>query len=229
MNSSRLAITYNIGGYRPNKGLKQGHFYGQKFYGEKINDFRAVLRTIAASGETVAPVPTQTGQAPVGPPVSPSAKGPAFWAHPQTTSLSLRNEPVISVPPTKNVIAELPDGWPVRALSNEVVTGFREIEVVLSGTVFKGFSSADYLVAKVGTAPIPLVGGGVVPTVWMPRKAGTVTRHLQNANAHSLNEAAMPDRSGSPPDELRSDLHAIIAYLDPVNRAKKNAMRRVRA
>ncbi len=214
-----IAITYNTGGYRPNKGLKQGHFDGQKFYGEKINDFLAILRTIAAPGETEAPVPTQSGQAPVSPPASPSVAGPEFRVDTQTTSLRLRSEPVISVPPTKNVIAEMPDGWPVRAFSNEVVGGFREIEVVLSGTVFRGFSSADYLVAKAGIAPMPSVGGGMVPAVWMPRKAGTVTRRSENANAHSLNEADMPDRTGSTPDELRSDLHAIIAYLDPGNKA----------
>jgi len=194
--------------------LKQGNFEGQKFYGEKINDFLAILRAIAAPGETVAPVPTQSGQAPV----SPSATGLEFRVDTQTTPLRLHGEPVISTPPTKNVIVEWPDGWPVRAFINEVIGGFREIEVVLSGTVFRGFPWLIILRPR-WDAPSPFVGSGVVPAVWMPRKAGTVTRSSENANAHSLNEADMPDRMGSTPDELRSDLHAIIAPLDPGNTA----------
>ncbi|PLX38083.1 MAG: hypothetical protein C0606_07560 [Hyphomicrobiales bacterium] len=213
-----VAITYNTGGFKPNKGLKQGHFDGSKYYGEHINDYLAIARGIPAPGE----VEAQPAE-----PLVLSATGPFFRVETLTTSLRLRSEPEISSPLTRNVIAEMPDGWPVRAFTGEAVNGFIEIETVIDGTVFRGFSSLDYLV-PVDAAPEVVVSASLaaskekaIPAVWMPRKQGTITKRTENANAHSLNEANMPGRSSGTPDELRAELATIITYLDPAKGAHK--------
>lgn len=41
-----VAIAYNTGGFNPAKGLKQGFFDGEKFYGERIADFLKLSRTV---------------------------------------------------------------------------------------------------------------------------------------------------------------------------------------
>ena len=41
-----VAIAYNTGGYNPSKGLKQGYFDGEKFYGEWIDDYLKLSRSI---------------------------------------------------------------------------------------------------------------------------------------------------------------------------------------
>ena len=46
-----VAIAYNTGGYRPEKGLKQGYFDGVKYYGERIFDYIGLSRGVAAAAE----------------------------------------------------------------------------------------------------------------------------------------------------------------------------------
>jgi hypothetical protein len=41
-----LDRAYNTGSYNPAKGLKQGYFDGEKFYGEQIFDFLQLSRTV---------------------------------------------------------------------------------------------------------------------------------------------------------------------------------------
>jgi hypothetical protein len=43
-----VAIAYNTGGYNPSKGLKQGHFDGEKYYGEWIAEYLRLSRTVDA-------------------------------------------------------------------------------------------------------------------------------------------------------------------------------------
>jgi hypothetical protein len=43
-----VAIAYNTGGYNPSKGLKQGHFDGEKYYGEWIYEYLQLSRTVDA-------------------------------------------------------------------------------------------------------------------------------------------------------------------------------------
>lgn len=50
-----VAIAYNRGRYDPEKRLKQGHFDGEKFYGERIEEYLARSRTVTAG-----PVPLPT-------------------------------------------------------------------------------------------------------------------------------------------------------------------------
>jgi hypothetical protein len=44
-----VAIAYNTGGYNPSKGLKQGFFDGEKFYGERINEYLTLSRSVGAA------------------------------------------------------------------------------------------------------------------------------------------------------------------------------------
>jgi len=215
-----VAITYNTGGYKPNKGLKQGYYdkNSKKYYGEYISDYLAIARSIPAPHSNE--VPPLAGAAVVTKPVAPSATGPRMRVETLINTLRLRSEPKISTPTNKNVIAELPDGWPVRAFTGENVNGFIEIEADLDGTIFRGFSSAEYLVkapAKAAAAEPALA----IPAVSMPRKPGTVTRRKDIAGAHSLNEPNMPTRKSDTPEELRAELAAIIAYLNPANKSHK--------
>jgi len=59
-----VAIAYNTGGYNPARGLKQGHFDGQKYYGEQIFDYLATSRGVHVEGVDAAGVSaTGTGAA----------------------------------------------------------------------------------------------------------------------------------------------------------------------
>ncbi|MEM6372680.1 MAG: hypothetical protein AAF727_07870 [Pseudomonadota bacterium] len=214
-----IAITYNTGRFRPNRGLKQGHFDGAKHYGEHINDYVARLRAIAVP-DGPAVVAPQEGQARVTPPLLPEAAGPWLRVDTMTTSLRLRSAPEISSPVTKNVIADLPDGWPVRAFHTTHAGTFREVEAVLSGTVFRGFASSDFLTDAEPVAPLEPLAKHKVEPVWMPRKSASVTRRRDPANAHSLNEPGMPGRGGATPDVLRESIHGVISFLNPENVAQ---------
>lgn len=223
-----IAITYNTGRFRPNKGLKQGHFDGEKHYGEHINDYVARLRQIAVpDGPSV--VTPDEGQSVVPPPRGPEATGPWLRVDTSTTTLRLRSAPEISSPVTKNVIADLPDGWPVRAFGTTAQNGFREVEADLSGTIFRGFASADFLSDAAPAAPVepiapleplPVPARHEVQPVWMPRKSALVTKRTEQAGAHSLNEPGMPGRGGSTPEMLRASIHDVIRFLNPENTAK---------
>ena len=46
MQLTAVAIAYNTGTFKPSLGLKQGHFNGEKFYGEEIFAFIRLSRTV---------------------------------------------------------------------------------------------------------------------------------------------------------------------------------------
>lgn len=132
-----VAIAYNTGGFNPSKGLKQGHFNGSKFYGEEFFDFLLLSKTVAVDGESPAPEPTP-GTAP--------ATGPLYEVDVRESPLLLRREPKRDANnPSANVIARLPNGHIVRAVTNEPVNGFLEVETSLQGVNHRGFASAQFL------------------------------------------------------------------------------------
>jgi hypothetical protein len=134
-----VAIAYNTGGFNPAKGLKQGHFDGHKFYGEQIFDFLQVAHTVQVPA---GPAPVH----PVTPPPAPlEATGPFLVVHTQLGPLRVRSDPSISAPPAANVIAQLPNGHPVRAVTGTRTGDFLEIEASLSGADIRGFASANFL------------------------------------------------------------------------------------
>jgi hypothetical protein len=216
-----VAIAYNTGRYRPSLGLKQGHFNGTQYYGEAFFDYLRLARTVAVPGAPAVITPPQPGSAAVPPPSPITATGPIYRVETLATTLRVRSEPLVSSPdPTTNVVGELPDGHLVRAVTGKAVHGFLEVETNLGGAGIRGFASTKYLVPQAGGVAIAMtVPASTPPTtgivaVHMPRKAGTITRRSQNANAHSLNEAGQPGRGGTSPEQLRAELAAIVAWLD---------------
>jgi hypothetical protein len=126
-----VAIAYNTGSFNPNKGLKQGHFNGTKFYGEEFFDFLRVSKTVELD-ESSAP--------------EPAATGPFYEVDVRATPLALRREPNRDPnDPSANVIARLPDGHIVRAITNQPVNGFLEVETSFRGVRHRGFVSAQFL------------------------------------------------------------------------------------
>lgn len=121
MEMAAVAIAYNTGGYIKSKKLKQGHFDGNKFYGEAFFDFLTLCQSVSG--------------------LPPVAEGERFTVQ-VLTELNLRSAPVIVA---DNVIASLPNGQVVEAVTGLVVNGFIEVDTLLSGTTFRGFASTQFL------------------------------------------------------------------------------------
>ena len=218
-----IAIAYNIGtgNFKAIRGLRQGFRPpGGKFYGEQIFDFIRLAKTVPVDGLAPAVSTPAPGTAAVPPPTPVEATGRLFQVDVRETPLRLRSEPKIDKNnPTANVIARLPDGHIVQAVSTKKTDGFLEVETSLLGAHFRGFASAEFLkpapdvdeVPVLHPAPAPPTSGIVAVT--MPRKPGTVTKRIGIATAHSLNEPDQPGRKGTTPDKLRTELNAIIDYL----------------
>lgn len=219
MEMCAVAIAYNTGGFNPAKGLKQGHFDGQRFYGEQIFDFIRLSRTVAVAG-AVAPLPeAPAGQAIVAEPTPVAATGAFFRVDTQISPLRVRREPKISKPLGANVIGHLPDGQLVRAVTGNEINGFLEIETSLNGAHIHGFCSTKFLKPAPAATEIPLVvpqatppASGIVE-VFMPQRPGSITKRMAPADAHSLNEPDQPERKGTTPADLCAELAAIIDYL----------------
>jgi hypothetical protein len=226
LEAASVAITYNTGGFNPAKGLKQGHFDGQKFYGEQFVDFLRLAKTVPATGgAAVLPAPAP-GHAIVSPPTPVVATGPLFEVDVLESPLRLRSAPRIDRT-NANVIARLPDGQIVQALTTATVNGFREVQTNVRGARFQGFASARYLKPAVGVGAVPEPLPAAAPptsgiaAVHVPRRAGVVTKRSEPAGAYSLNEGGQPGRVGTTPEALRAELAAIVEWLgvdDPSHR-----------
>jgi hypothetical protein len=129
-----VAIAYNTGGFNPAKGLKQGFRSDDgKFYGEQIFDFIQKSKTVTADGsETTTPTSGNTTTA-------------TFKV--TASGLNLRSEPSLQ----GTIKVTLPNGQRVRAVSEQVTNGFREVETDFQGQHFQGFCSAKFLVQVMGT------------------------------------------------------------------------------
>jgi hypothetical protein len=219
MELAAVAIAYNTGTFKPSKGLKQGFFNGTRFYGEEIFAFIRLSRTVPVPGGPPPLPPPAMGFAIIANPTPVAATGSVLRVDTQLSPLRVRSEPKVSTPPTTNVVAQLPDGHVVRAVSNKLLKGFREIETRLNGAHIQGFASADFLKEAPPGADIPIAEPAPTPpatgigAVIMPRKDGSITKRTEIAGAHSLNEPNMPTRKGSTATELCAELAAIIDYL----------------
>ena len=80
LESAFVAIVYNIGfgNFKASKGLQQGFFDGKHFYGENINDFIQIARTIPVP--VTAPAPAVAGAGPQPPTPPAAAPGPSIVA-----------------------------------------------------------------------------------------------------------------------------------------------------
>ncbi|UVJ46318.1 hypothetical protein NVV94_12750 [Pseudomonas sp. LS1212] len=214
-----IGIAYNTGGFSPKKGLRQGHFDGSRFYGEKIFDFIRLAQTVALPGVASVLNAPAAGIALIPAPSPVTAQGEFFKVDTTEGMLRLRSEPRKSEPIQANVIGHLPDGHPVRAVTDKARNGFREVETSLAGALLRGFASQKFLVSTPAVHEIPVVTPAQTPphagviAVSMPRKPGRVTKRTDTAGAHSLNEPDQPTRQGTTPDELRTELAAIIKWL----------------
>jgi hypothetical protein len=223
--SARLAIVYNTGRFRPERGLRQGHFDGQRFYGEAMLAWLRLAQTVTAGRAPPALPEPRPGQAIVPPPAQVEARGRFHRVETRGSTLRLRREPRRSVPPTANVIADLPDGHPVRAVDDVPIDGFLQIETSLLGAHLRGFASVDYLVRDdrirgiplIAPAPVPPQRGIVAAQLSAPR-AGDVRRRAF-AGPYPLDESGQPTRRGRDPQTLREELAAIVDWLASDDRA----------
>jgi hypothetical protein len=216
-----VAIAYNRGSFNPAKGLKQGFRpKGGKFYGETVFDFLRLSQTVsipAAPSLLVAPRP---GVAPLARPTAVVLTGEMLEVDVRDSLLRLRSEPKIPrTDPESNIIARLPDGHRVRLVSGKRTDRFVEVETSLNGAHLRGFAASEFLASTSAAAEIPTVVVAESPptvgivAVFAPPRPGVVTTRKAPATALSLNEPAQPGRTGTTPDQLRTDLEAIIDYL----------------
>jgi hypothetical protein len=209
-----VAITYNRGSFDPQKGMKQGFRdkASGRFYGEFIADFLRMAKTVDA--------PPAPGTAPVSPPTPIAATGAVFEVDVRDAPLRLRSAPVKN---DANVIARLPDGQRVVAVTGTPVRAFLEVETSLKGAHLRGFAASEFLVPVASAPPAAMAvaagpavessASGIVE-VSAPRPAGRITRRVGAADAFSLNEPKQPARSGDTPEALRQSIDAIVVYLD---------------
>jgi hypothetical protein len=216
-----VGIAYNTGSFNPELGLKQGHKSGGKYYGENLFDFLRLSKTVEVPGQgppgLSAPRP---GHAAISPPSPVAATGPFYEVDVRATPLNLRREPTIDPDaPSANVIARLPDGQLVRAVTDKKVNDFLEVETSLWGAHLRGFAAAAYLQPAPGVDALPMVTPAATPpsrgivAVYMPSQPDLVTRRTERPDAHSLNEPNQPRRQGTTADALRAELAAIVAWL----------------
>jgi hypothetical protein len=79
------------------------------------------------------------------PSASVDSPGPRFEVT-STDPLRLRSDPSKDENnPNSNVTARLPNGQIVRAITNEQVNGFLEVETDIEGRHLRGFASAQFL------------------------------------------------------------------------------------
>ena len=219
MELAAVGIAYNTGGFKPQKGLKQGFFDGERFYGERIFDFIRLAHTVALDGAAPLLAAAPAGQAIVPPPSEVTATGALFRVETREGALRLRSAPAISDPSEANVKGNLPDGHPVRAVATRAVNNFLEVETSLAGALLRGFASRKFLVPAPDISAIPVVEVAASPptrgvvAVSMPTRPGRVTRRVDPAGAHSLNEPGQPVRNGTDAATLCGELAAIIDWL----------------
>jgi hypothetical protein len=213
-----VAIAYNTGRFRPEKGLRQGFFDGARFYGEQVFDFLRLSQTVstgAAAPRLLEPAP---GAAPIARPTAVAATGSVLEVDVRETPLRLRSEPRLDRT-NQNVIARLPDGHRVRLVGGKLGDRFVEVETSLNGAHFRGFAASEFLVPPSGEDDIPTLVPALSPptsgvvAVFAPRRPDTITTRRAPASAHSLNERDQPGRSGTTPDDLRTEIQEIVDYL----------------
>ena len=137
---AHVAIAYNHGSFDPAKGLKQGFVPKDKhgnpippFYGEQVFGFIETSKTVPV--DDAAPAPPS--------PVEPTG---IRYEVSSTDPLRLRSEPLKDQNnPNSNVIARLPNGQRVSAITNQPVNGFLEVETDLDGKHLRGFASNQFL------------------------------------------------------------------------------------
>ncbi|WP_245986895.1 hypothetical protein [Azospirillum thermophilum] len=206
-----VAIAYNTGSYKPERGLKQGSSSGGRYYGEAIYDYLRLIRSFDQPIVAARP----PGRALVREPTPVTAAGPRFRVDTTSGTLRLRSGPQRDPADlTANVIGDLPDGHEVRAVTGVPVDGFLEVETSLRGAFLRGFAAMAFLEPVQDGQPLPAPAPVIdLPRADLPRKPGQVTRRADKAGALSLNEPDQPGRTGDTPADLCRSLIRIVAWL----------------
>lgn len=235
-----VAIAYNRGKADLSKGFKQGHQSSdKKFYGENIFEYMRLSQSIASENTIV----SNSSPAPLPPPTEVNSDKKIYKVKSTTTGLNLRSEPVVPRNNSKsNVKAVLPNGHELTWVSGKATDKWIEVETNLNGAYFKGFVSAEFLELLKGKTPtttrtVPQVSNFVntpveapvvtVPVtefkaVYMPRKAGSITKRSEPANAYSLNEPGQPARGTGPdPAALKQSLIEIVKWINVEKNSNK--------
>jgi hypothetical protein len=202
-----VGIAYNIGRYQPAKGLKQGYFDGQRYYGEAIFDFLRQAHTVATQGGTPVMKPPAAGQAAIASPTPVTATGARYRVDTKQAMLRVRREPSVSDPPQANVVGNLPDGQEVRAITGTPVKGFLEIETSLNGALLRGFSSTKFLQAVDASAK-----ASATPA---PAPAATLANTLAAKLANALAPAATAPAPTAAPATPGIAIPAVLMPRNP--------------
>jgi hypothetical protein len=217
-----LAIAYNRGRANPALGFKQGYRSDDgRFYGENVFEYLRIAQSISVRprgklvkrpGKTAAPLP---------PPTPVEVTDDVYEVDVRSSStLSLRSEPRIDPRnPRANVIGQLPAGQMVVRMSGKQGDKFFEVQTSLNGAHLRGFAASQYLRPVKVPKAIPVVAPKAAPpatgivAVYMPRKPGIITRRVDPAGPHSLNEPDQPQRNAETAAERCAQLAAIIDWL----------------
>lgn len=219
-----IAIAYNRGKSTLSKGFRQGHFDGERYYGEYIQEYLAT-----AQGIQVAPTPSPS-PAPLPDPVpapiplpTPIESGSEVYRVNVSSTLKLRMAPDTSA----GIRASLPAGQLVQRIGGLKTDAWYQVETSINGAYFAGFVSAQYLQPMPAGTQIPVVVvSSQLPTsgavaVYCPREPGSITTRTAPAGARSLNEPGMPARTGDTALKRVQDIAAIIDWLDVENPANQ--------
>lgn len=213
-----VAIAYNAGGFKPAKGLKQGHFNGTQFYGELIFDFQRLAQTVPGpSGGAPAIPPPAPGTAPISSSPPLTAVGPLFEIDVRDGPLRLRSEPKVPrSTPHANVIAQLPDGHRVRLVAGRIGgrsdDEFVEVETKLQGALFRGFAASTFLVRVSEDGVVAGDDGGLSFAIAETRAAAPARgRGGRAMDAPSGVVATTPSAAGSSAAETPDDATAFGA------------------
>jgi hypothetical protein len=216
-----VAIAYNKGTANPALGFKQGYQSDDgRYYGENVFEFLRIAQTISIGRQPQIAIPVPDTAAPLPPPTPVEEIADVYEVNVRETALCLRSTPTIDQRnPGGNVIAQLPAGQMVVRISGKRGDQFFEVETSLNGAHFHGFAASAYLRPVKVPKAIPVVTPAVAaPTagivaVYMPRRPGTITRRVDPAGPHSLNEAGQPQRSAETAPERCAQLATIIDWL----------------
>ena len=121
LEKAAVAIAYNTGGYKPALGLKQGHRNAAgKYYGELFHDFLKLAKSVPMPPPPMLDYTVKTGGG----------------------KLNLRS----AAKTGQNIIAELPNGHPVKVFPGAATNGFLHVQATLAGKAIDGWCSATYLI-----------------------------------------------------------------------------------
>ena len=216
-----VAIAYNAGSFKPEKGLKQGYFDGTQYYGERIFDLLRLAQTTSTATVPAVIEPPRVGIAAIPSPTPVSSAGLTMRVDAVAAPLFVHNEPRIDKSNVKsNLVTSLPAGHLVKVLAAKGSRSpYARVQTSLNGAAVQGYVPQKALLPVDGNQDVPVLtphldppASGIV-AVYAPRQPGTITRRTAPADSHSLNEPNQPGRAGTTAEDLRQELAAIVEYL----------------